>query len=175
MWSFILNPDFGLLNSLLKAFGITGPGWYASETWALPSIILIGWWGGIGSQMIIYIAGLKGIPSVLYESAEIDGAGAWSKFRHITVPLLSPTILFNLVTQLIGAFQAFDHAFTLTEGGPNNATRLYILGLYENAFLFTKMGYASLLAWILFIIIMILTLITLRISQSRVHYESEVD
>lgn len=174
MWSFILNPDFGLLNSILGVFGIDGPGWHTSETWALPSIILIGWWAGIGSQMIIYIAGIKGIPSVLYESAEIDGAGPFAKFWNITVPMLSPTILFNVVTQLIAAFQAFDHAWALTEGGPNNATRVYIVGLYENAFIFTKMGYASLMAWVLFIIILILTGVMLRISAKRVHYEVEV-
>ena len=97
---------------------------------------MIGWWAGIGSQMIIYIAGLKGIPSVLYESAEIDGAGPWAKFWNITVPMLSPTILFNVVTQLIGAFQSFDHAWALTEGGPNNATRVYIVGYTKCLYLY---------------------------------------
>jgi multiple sugar transport system permease protein len=174
MWGFILNPDFGLLNNLLALVGIQGPSWISSESWALPSIIMIGWWMGIGTQMIIYIAGLKGIPEVLYESAEIDGADGWHKFWHITIPMLSPTILFNIVTQLIAAFQTFDAAFTLTDGGPNNATRVYIFGLYEEAFIFTNMGYASLMAWILFILIMFLTLLTLRISRSRVYYETEV-
>ncbi len=175
MWSFILNPDFGLLNAMLSWVGIKGPGWLTSETWALPSVILIAWWAGIGTRMVIYLAGVKGIPQVLYEAAEIDGAGGWHKFRHVTLPMLSPTIFFNIIVGIIGAFQVFDVPFVLTEGGPNNATRVYIFNLYEQAFIYTNMGYASLLAWVLFIVIMILTLITMRISSSRVYYESAVE
>ena len=172
MWSFIFNPDFGLLNLVLDGFNIQGPGWIVSEKWALPSIIIIAWWSGLGTQMIIYLAGLKGIPKVLYEAAEIDGAGGWAKFRHVTVPMLSPTIFFNLIVQIIGAFQVFDVAFVLTDGGPNNATRVYIFNIYEQAFVFTNMGYASLMAWILFIIIMVLTLVVMQVSKNRVYYES---
>lgn len=175
MWSFIFNPDFGLFNTILNSFGIKGPGWITSEDWALPAIIIMAWWGGIGGQMVIYLAGLKGIPQVLYESADIDGAGGWAKFWNITIPMLSPTIFFNIIVGIISAFQVFDPAYVLTDGGPNNATRTYIFNLYEQAFIFTNMGYASLLAWVLFIIILILTLITFRISRSRVYYETEVN
>lgn len=174
MWSFIFNPKFGLLNIILEWFGVKGPAWLASETWALPALIIMGWWTRIGTQMVIYLAGIKGIPKVLYEAAEIDGAGAWAKFRNVTVPMLSPTILFNVIIELIAAFQIVDPPLVLTDGGPNNATRLYVFNLYETAFEFSKMGYASLLAWILFIIVMILTVLTLRISSRSVYYETEV-
>jgi multiple sugar transport system permease protein len=175
MWSFIFNPDFGLFNTFLGWLGIQGPGWITSEDWALPAIIIMAWWGGIGGQMVIYLAGLKGIPQVFYESADIDGAGGWAKFWNITIPMLSPTIFFNVIVGIIGAFQVFDPAYVLTDGGPNNATRTYIFNLYEEAFIFTNMGYASLLAWVLFVIILILTLITFRISRDRVYYETEVN
>lgn len=174
MWSFIFNPKFGLLNIVLEWIGIKGPAWLASETWALPALIIMGWWTRIGTQMVIYLAGLKGIPKVLYEAAEIDGAGAWAKFRNVTVPMLSPTILFNVIIELIAAFQIVDPPLVLTDGGPNNATRLYVFNLYETAFEFSKMGYASLLAWILFIIVMLLTILTLQISKRSIYYETEV-
>jgi multiple sugar transport system permease protein len=174
MWAFIFNPDFGLLNEILSWFGIKGPGWLSDENWALPSVIVMGWWTGIGTQMVIYLAGLKGIPQSLYEAAEIDGAGQWAKFRNVTIPMLSPTILFNVIIQLIGAFRVIDPALVLTDGGPNGATRFYVFNLYETAFEFTKMGYASLLAWVLFIIVMFFTFLTLRISDDKVYYESEV-
>jgi multiple sugar transport system permease protein len=174
MWSFIFNPKFGLLNIMLEWISINGPTWLASETWALPAIIIMGWWTRIGTQMVIYLAGLKGIPQVLYEAAEIDGAGSWAKFRHVTVPMLSPTILFNVIIELIAAFQIVDPPLVLTDGGPNNATRLYVFNLYETAFEFQKMGYASVQAWILFLIVMVLTVLTLRISRRRVFYETEI-
>ncbi len=174
MWSFIFNPKFGLLNIALEKIGINGPGWLASQTWALPAIIIMGWWTRIGTQMVIYLAGIKGIPQVLYEAAEIDGAGAWAKFRNVTVPMLSPTILFNVIIELIAAFNIVDPALVLTDGGPNNATRLYVFNLYETAFEFSRMGYASLLAWVLFIIVMALTMLTLQISRRSVYYETEV-
>jgi multiple sugar transport system permease protein len=175
MWSFVFNPDFGLMNAILDSVGVKGPGWIASENWALPSVIIIAWWATIGPAMIIYLAGLKGIPGVYYEAAEIDGATIWHQFRHITLPLLSPTIFFNVIVNIIGAFQAFDVPFVLTEGGPNRATTTYIYNLYEEGFIFTNMGYASLLAWVLFVIIVIFTLITIRISSSRVYYEAAVE
>jgi multiple sugar transport system permease protein len=175
MWSFIFNPEFGLLNLALAQFGIRGPGWLTSETWALPAIIVMGWWSGIGPQMVIYLAGLKGVPSVLYEAAEIDGATGWRKFWHITLPMLSPTIFFNTVVGIIAAFQVFDPAYVLTNGGPNDATRTYIFGVFEQAFRFTNMGYASLQAWVLFIVILIMTVFVFRTSQRYVYYENEVD
>lgn len=174
MWSFIYNPDFGLLNTMLSWFGIDGPQWIYSERWALFSIILIAWWTTLGSQMVIYLAGIKGIPQILYEAAEIDGATPWAKFRFVTLPMLSPTIFFNVVIGIIGAFQVFDTPFVLTDGGPNYASHVYIINVYEQAFINTNMGYASLLAWVLFIIIVIMTVFVTRYSQSHIYYESEV-
>jgi len=175
MWWYVFNPDNGLINSALASLGINGPGWLSDPYWALPSVIIVGWWSGIGGQVVIYLAGLKGIPQSLYESADIDGADGWAKFRNITLPMLSPTIYFNLVVGIIGAFQVFDVAFSITEGGPNKATQVYIYNVYQEAFLNQNMGYASLLSWVLFIMIMILTLIVTAISRSRVYYESEVE
>lgn len=175
MWSFIFNPDFGLFNVILEQFGIKGPGWLISETWALPAIVIIAWWQGLGTQMVIYLAGLKGIPQTLYEAAEIDGAGQWAKFINVTVPMLSPTIFFNMIVQLIGAFQTFDVPFVMTDGGPNNATRVYVFGLYEQAFINQNMGYASLMAWVLFLIILALTGIMVWTSQRWVYYETGVN
>jgi multiple sugar transport system permease protein len=172
MWTYLLNPEFGLVNQLLDLVGIKGPGWIASTTWALPSLIMMSWWS-IGGQMVIYLAGLKGIPKELYEAAEIDGAGEWAKFRHVTVPMLSPTIFFNLVLGLIGAFQVFEGPLVLTEGGPNNATLTYVLNLYNQAFRFINFGYASAMAWFLFAVIMAMTLLVIRSSALWVYYEAE--
>lgn len=173
MWSFVFNPDFGLINVGLRWAGIDGPGWITSSSWALPALIIMSWWS-IGGQMIIYLAGLKGIPKVLYEAAVIDGAGTWSCFRYVTIPMLSPTIFFNFVVGLIGAFQSFDAAYVLTNGGPNNATLTYMLYLYRNAFQFVNMGYASLLAWILFLIILGFTLLVMRSATYWVYYETDM-
>jgi len=172
MWSYLLNPQYGLVNQLLAMVGIEGPGWVGSQTWALPSLILMSWWS-IGGQMVIYLAGLKGIPQSLYEAAEIDGAGEWAKFRHVTVPMLTPTIFFNLVLGLIGAFQVFEGPLVLTSGGPNNATLTYVLNLYNQAFRFIHFGYASAMAWFLFAVIMALTLLVIRSSALWVYYETE--
>lgn len=174
LWYYVFNPQYGIVNSLLDYVGIKGPGWYTSETWALPTLILISWWM-VGTQIVIYLAGLKGIPQEYYEAVEVDGGGPWSKFRHITVPLLSPVIFFNVVMGFIGAFQVFDQAWILSAGSgrPNNATLTYMLNLYKQAFEFGSMGYASALAWILFVIIMALTALVLRSSSLWVYYEAE--
>jgi multiple sugar transport system permease protein len=170
----VFNPQYGIVNSLLAMIGIKGPGWYTSETWAMPTIILISWWM-VGTQIIIYLAGLKGIPQEYYEAVEVDGGGPWSKFRHITLPLLSPVIFFNVVNGFIGAFQVFDAAWILGSGSgrPNNATLTYMLNLYKQAFEFGNLGYASALAWVLFVIIMVLTALVLRSSSLWVYYEAE--
>ena len=162
-----------MFNVVLGWFGIDGPGWLTSETWALPALIIMSWWT-VGGQIVIYLAGLKGIPQVLYEAAEIDGASALRKFWHVTVPMLSPVIFFNVVLATIGALQIFDVGWVLTRGGPNNATLFYMIHLYERAFEFVQMGYASALAWILFAIIMAITLLIVRSSAVWVYYESEV-
>ncbi len=173
LWLFIFRPQDGLLNMALGLFGIKGPDWLLSEWWALPALILMSWWS-VGGQIVIYLAGLKGIPEVLYEAAEIDGATGWAKFRYVTIPMLSPTIFFNVVLAIIGALQVFDVGWVMTRGGPNKATLFYMLNLYERAFQLGQMGYASALAWILFIIIMIITLLVVRSSAAWVYYESEV-
>jgi multiple sugar transport system permease protein len=172
LWLYIFRPEGGLLNVMLGWFGIKGPDWLLSEQWALPSLILMSWWS-VGGQIVIYLAGLKGIPEVLYEAAEIDGANDLAKFRFVTLPMLSPTIFFNVVLAIIGALQVFDVGWVLTRGGPNDATLFYMINLYERAFEFVQMGYASALAWILFIIIMVITLLVIRSSAAWVYYESE--
>jgi len=172
LWLFIFRPEGGLLNIALGWIGIQGPSWITSETWALPALILMSWWT-VGGQMVIYLAGLKGIPDTFYEAAEIDGANGWQKFRFVTIPMLSPTIFFNVVLGIIGALQVFDVGWVMTRGGPNKATLFYMINLYQRAFAYVQMGYASALAWILFIIIMAITLLVIRSSAVWVYYEAE--
>ncbi len=172
LWLFIFRPQDGLLNVFLSWFGIQGPDWITSETWALPALIMMSWWT-VGGQIVIYLAGLKGIPDVYYEAAEIDGANGWARFRYVTIPMLSPTIFFNVVLGIIGALQVFDVGWVMTRGGPNKATLFYMINLYQRAFSYVEMGYASALAWILFIIIMAVTLLVIRSSAAWVYYEAE--
>jgi multiple sugar transport system permease protein len=172
LWLNIFRPEGGLFNIVLGWFGIEGPGWLTSEQWALPALIIMSWWN-VGGQIVIYLAGLKGIPESLYEVAEIDGANGLAKFRFVTLPMLSPTIFFNVVLAIIGAFQVFDAGWAMTRGGPNDATLFYMLNLYRRAFEFVQMGYASALAWILFIIIMAITVLVIRSSTAWVYYETE--
>jgi multiple sugar transport system permease protein len=172
LWFYVFNPEFGLVNTLLAMIGIKGPGWVFSEQWALITLVFMNWWT-VGGQMVIYLAGLKGIPQVLYEAVEIDGGGPWAKFWHVTLPMLSPIILFNVVLGFIGAFQVFEGPLVLTNGGPNKATLTYMLNLYKQAFEFGSLGYASALALVLFLIILSLTLLILRSSALWVYYESE--
>ena len=173
LWLWIFNPEFGLLNTLLRYVGIDGPLWLGHSRWALPSLILMSLWT-VGGPMLIYLAGLQGIPTDLYEAAEVDGAGAWAKFRAITIPLMTPVIFFNLVMNMIFAFQVFAQPFIMTGGGPRYATLFYVLYLYQNAFKFFRMGYAAALAWVLFIVILIFTLLVFRSSALWVFYEGEV-
>ncbi len=171
MWLWIYNPEFGVLNFLLKQIGIKGPTWLSSSTWAMPAIIIMSFWRGLGYNMLIYLAGLQGIPDVYYEAAEIDGAGGWAKFRNITLPLLTPTTFMLLILSLIGAFQVFEYTYVMTGGGPVYATLTIVLHIYNNAFRSFKMGYASALAYVLFGILLVLTLIQLRLQKRWVHYE----
>ncbi len=172
MW--ILNPDFGVVNNFLRFLGVQNPPqWLFSETWVIPAFIMLSLWG-VGGGMIIYLAGLQSIPSHLYEAAEIDGAGWWSKFWNVTIPMVSPVIFFDLVMSVIGAFQTFTSAYVMTQGGPANASLFYVLYLYNNAFKFFKMGYASTLAWLLFFIILVLTLLIIRSSAAWVYYEGKL-
>ncbi|HLE82353.1 MAG TPA: sugar ABC transporter permease, partial [Dehalococcoidia bacterium] len=173
LWMWLLNPEFGLVNNALAAVGIDGPDWFFSKTWVIPSFIIMSLWA-IGAPMIIYLAGLQGIPHHLYEAAEIDGAGPFSKFRHVTVPMISPVILYNLVIGVIGSFQIFTPAYVITQGGPANASLFYVLYLFNNAFRYFKMGYASAMAWLMFAIILLLTLLVFRMSTSWVYYEGDI-
>ena len=170
LWAWILNTEFGLLNVLIRAVGLPKIRWLQEPEWALPALILISLWG-LGGSMIIYLAGLQGIPQVFYEAAEIDGAGYWAKLRHVTIPLLSPVIFFNLIIGIIGSFQVFTAAFLITDGGPQNATLFFVLYQYRTAFEFLDMGYAAALSWLLFLIILILTLFIFKSIGSTIHYE----
>ncbi len=165
----ILNPNSGLVNSLLLRFGIIGPNWLQDKNWALWSLIFMSLWG-VGGSMIIYLAGLKDIPAQLYEAAMIDGANAWQRARHITIPMLTPIIFFNLVMGTIGAFGTFTQAFVMTQGGPEDSTMFYSLYLFNRAWRYLDMGYASAMAWILFVIIMVFTGIIMKSHRKWVHY-----
>jgi multiple sugar transport system permease protein len=170
LWAWILNSDFGLLNALLHVFGVRRILWLQDPDWALPALVLMSLWS-LGGGMVIYLAGLQGIPNEFYEAAEIDGAGAWAKLWHVTLPLMSPVIFFNLVMSIIGTFQIFTAGYLITNGGPQNATLFYVLYLWRNAFLYLNMGYAAALAWVLFIIIIGLTALVFKGIGSRVYYE----
>jgi len=173
VWVQILAGDYGLLNQVLRMVGIQGPYWLSDMRTVLPAFVLMSLWG-VGGSVIIYLAGLQGIPTDLYEAADVDGAGEWTKFRHITIPMISPVLFFQLVMGIIGSLQVFAGPFIMTQGGPNNASLFYMLYLYQNAFSFFKMGYASALAWVLFIYIMVLTLFVFRSSALWVFYAGEI-
>jgi multiple sugar transport system permease protein len=172
LWRWIYQPSYGLINSILGYLGIAGPGWLGSPQWALPAMVIMTVWQSTGTLMVIYLAGLQGIPEYLYEAAALDGAGGWQVFRHITVPMLSPTIFFTIVYSVIQCFQSlFTYIFMMTGGGPMYATYVLVYHIYKNAFEYFKMGYASALAWLLFIIVFVLTMLQFKLS-TWVHYES---
>lgn len=172
LWTWLLQPQLGLVNYLLYQAGIDGPGWLADRDWAIPSIILISLWASVGGgRMVIFLAGLQNVPKEMLESAEIDGANAWQRFWYITIPMISPVILFNLILGVIGSFSVFSVAYIATDGGPNYATWFYMLHLYYNAFSYFQMGYASALAWIFFVVIFILSYLQIKFSNRWVYYE----
>jgi multiple sugar transport system permease protein len=172
LWMWIFNPSNGLANSFLNLVGIEGPSWFQDPAWSKPALIIMRLWH-VGGSMIIFLAALQDVPRTLYEAAEIDGATGFRRFWHITVPMISPTILFVMITGINGAFQIFDGPFIISggTGGPANSTLFYNLYLYNKAFLELQMGYASALAWVLFVIIMIFTGIQMYVSKKWVHYE----
>jgi multiple sugar transport system permease protein len=182
LWVWIFNGRWGLLNQLLQVVGITGPGWLTDPNWTKPSLVVWTVWGA-GGTMIIYLAGLQGIPEVFYEAAKIDGANAWHRFRSVTLPLLSSTIFMNLIMQIIATFQIFTAVLILgaqqtlsyqtPAGGPLNSLLMYVLYVYQNAFYFFKMGYAAALAWLLFFTVLILTAIQFKLAGRWVYYEFE--
>ena len=170
LWRWLYQPDIGLFNSILFYFGIQGPRWIYSEEWAMPSIIMMSLWGA-GAPMIIFLAGLRSIPTVLYEAAEIDGAGPIRRFVHITLPMLTPTIFFNVVLNIIGSWQVFTQAYVMTNGGPNNATLTAVLHIYRTGFRNSYFGYASAQAWLLFMMILVFVVLALRSASAWVQYE----
>jgi multiple sugar transport system permease protein len=172
LWVWIFQPQVGLLNYLLRLVGIVGPAWLGSPTTALPSLVLVTFWGSVGgTTMIIFLAGLQGVPAELYDAAAIDGAGNWRKFWNVTMPMISPTMLFNVVLGIIGAFQVFSIAYVATGGGPAYATWFYVFYLFQQGFNFYHMGYAAAMAWIFLVIVLAFTYLQVRWSRNWVHYE----
>jgi multiple sugar transport system permease protein len=182
IWLWLLNPSYGLINEAIFQItyrlngttGVPGPNWFGDPTWALPSLMMIALWAAIGgNMMVIFLAGLQGIPQELYEVASIDGANAWQRFWSVTIPMISPTLFFNFILACIGAFQTFEAAFIGTQGGPAYSTWLYGLHIYRTTFEHFEMGYGSTLAWILFIILSVFTYLQFRASRSWVYYAGE--
>lgn len=173
MWRWIFNTDYGLLNLWFTTVGLPRIPWLSSTAWAMPALIIMAVWKSLGFNMVIFLAGLQGISPPLYEAASIDGANRWHRFRYITVPMLAPTTFFVLIISVIGSFQVFDLAFVLTKGGPGDATNTMVLYIYNQAFQFFHMGYAAAIAWVLFAIIFVITLLQTQLQRRWVHYENE--
>lgn len=174
LWIWLLNPDIGLINIMLRHLGITQPPtWLADPVWAKPSLILMGMWG-VGGGMVIYLAALQNVSVALYEAASLDGAGVIRKFFNVTLPMITPVILFNLIMALIGSFQYFTEAYVMTNGGPEDSTTFYALHLFNNAFMDFHMGYASAMAWVLFLITLGCAMAVFRSSLKWVYYGGEV-
>ena len=173
IWLWVYNGKYGLLNYGLKLIGIDGPLWLTNASWTKPALIFMGLWG-IGNTMVIYLAALQDVPIHLYESAEIDGAGFWVKLRHITIPLISPVIYFNMVMGIIGSLQIFAVPYVMMRnGGPDKSALFYAVYLFENAFRYNRMGYACAMAWILFILIVVLTWFATKATRKHIHYGAE--
>jgi multiple sugar transport system permease protein len=175
VWIYLLQPRLGPINTFLRDMGVVDPpGWLTSRNSALYSVILINVWAAVGGNtMLIFLAGLQGVPQELYEAADMDGASAWTKFRHVTIPLLTPTIFFNLVLGVIGALKVFTTAWVATGGGPSYATWFFALHIYNQAFPYGRLGYGSALAWILAVILLVFTLFQVQASRRWVHYEGD--
>ena len=167
VWRFLLNPDVGLINMLLKSVGIDGPAWLANPTLAMPSIIAMAVWRNVGFAMVVFIAGMQAIPAVLYEAAAIDGAGRWKAFRYVTLPMLRPTILFMLVITTIGYLQLFEEPFVMTDGGPLDATLSVTMYMYQQGFEFFHQGYASAIAYVLFVIVAVVAFLQFKFLRSE--------
>ncbi len=175
LWKWILQPQIGPVNYILSKIGVTGPGWLTMPQWAIPSLVIIALWRGVGgNRMMIFLAGLQGVPEELYEAAEIDGANGVQRFWNVTLPMLTPTIFVNMVLTIITSLKAFASAFVATQGGPVYATWFYALHLYHNAFELFELGYASALAWLLLLILLVFTYVQFQSSTRWVHYAGEV-
>ncbi|MCC6628195.1 MAG: sugar ABC transporter permease [Chloroflexi bacterium] len=175
LWIWIFQPSIGVMNYLLSLVGINpGPGWLQSTVWAIPSVAIIAMWGSVGgSRMIVFLAGLQGVSKELHEASEIDGANAWQRFWNITLPMISPTMFFNLIISVIAALSVFSIAYIATGGGPAYATYFYVYYLFNNAFQFSRMGYASALAWIFLVVVLALTVLQFTASKYWVFYAGE--
>jgi multiple sugar transport system permease protein len=170
VWQWLYNPEFGPINYVLKLVGIKGPAWIASPEWAMPALVVMSIWQVVGYNMVIYLAGLQGIPEEFYEAAAIDGATGWRQFLHITVPLISPTTFFILIVSIIGSLQVFEQTYILTQGGPAYSTLTIAYYIYQQAFQFFHMGLGAALSYVLFIIILLITLIQFRVQKRWVFY-----
>ena len=173
LWILLLQPN-GLINQFLGIVGINGPTWLTSSTWAMPALILMSFWG-LGTTMIIYLAALQGIPQHLYEAASVDGAGVVRKMWHVTVPMMTPAIFLTAVLQIIGSWQVFTQALIVTNGGPRDSTLFILLHLYRTGFEYFQMGYASAIAWVLFMIILVFTVIQFGVARRWVYYEGSTE
>ncbi|WP_442601295.1 carbohydrate ABC transporter permease [Paenibacillus sp. KN14-4R] len=173
IWAWVYSGDFGILNYILSLFGIEGPDWLRESGWSMTAMVGASLWGQ-GSMMLIFLAGLKAIPKDLYESSSLDGAGKIKQFFKITLPMLSPTILFNVITSIISAFQQLTLALTLTGGGPMNETHFYAMYVYENAFKYFHLGYSAANAWFMFLIVLVLTMAVFKSTSMWVYYEGEL-
>ncbi|MFE5777499.1 carbohydrate ABC transporter permease [Brachybacterium sp. NPDC056505] len=169
LWNWMFNPDFGLFNEILRSVGLSTSNWTFDEHTVIPSLVLMTVWG-FGNIMVIFLAGLQDVPEYLYEAISLDGGNWWHAFRNITLPLMTPIIFYNLVTSLVATIQTFDQAYIMTNGGPNNGSLFIVYYLYRSAFTNSMMGYASALAWVVFVLIGIFTLLLFRWSRSWVHY-----
>jgi multiple sugar transport system permease protein len=172
IWLGVLNGSTGWVNRLLELVGVTGPDWIGDSSWVLVALSLIGIWG-VGNMMLIFIAGLQGVPTELYDAARVDGAGPWTTFRLITVPLITPIIFYNLLISLVTSFQVFIQPYVLKNGVPDDATNFFNINLYREAFSFNQMGYASALGWVLFGVIMTVTVVLFLSSRRWVYYAAE--
>lgn len=170
IWRWLLNPQSGIVNSALSLIGLPGPGWWADPAWAMPSVIIASAWKDLGFVMVLLLAGLQSIPAEYYEAAQVDGASRWARFRHITLPLLSPTTFFVLVISLINNFQLFDQVWVMTGGGPAGATSVVVEQIVRHAFSYNQMGYAAAMSWLLFAAILVVTLIQFRFQRRWVSY-----
>jgi multiple sugar transport system permease protein len=175
LWRWLFQPEWGAINDIIfRLFHVEGPQWIYSEQGVIPALALITIWAGLGgSRMIIFLAGLQNVPTELYEAAEIDGAGHWSRFWNVTIPMLSPTIFLNLILAIIASFAAFELAYITTDGGPNYASWFFAIHIWSNAFRYYDMGYASALAWVMFVLVAGLTYLQFQLAKRWVYYAAE--
>jgi len=172
VWIWLYIPQGGLVNSALSVVGIQGPAWLISDAWAMPALIAMSVWKGFGFGMVVFLAGLQAIPQQLYEAATIDGTGPWQRFRHVTLPMLSPSVFFVVVTSVIASFQVFDQALIMTDGGPGSSTTTMVMYIYRTAFQNYDQGYAAAQSLVLFGFIVVITAVQFRLQRKLVHYDN---